>query len=364
MRWAALILGVLPLVLVAGCTPSVRDGSAPVTRAGKGAGPSCAQIAPEVRAFTEAMEAASVDAKTRVKTYPGLLAFLVAVDDAASDLDGDLARVSGSGDVATRVKTARSALQRAVELVRSERAGVERHVHDVAPLAKETQQAWGALRAACDRRGSVDCNGVRPVVARYDAAETKAEHEKAVAELVALKLSPATGRLRDRAVVASRNIQSALKGHADEAALLPRKLVGMQKDLGDAMTGLGAVCRAEPLAADLVVAQKPDPRKLTVLVHMKPPVEIEKAMLALAKDADDPEERSFYEGRAEGAFGSGFFLVRKDGGVFVVTNRHVVELGERAELALADGTSLGGGRSSTPTPRTTSRSCGRPRSRR
>lgn len=337
MRWAALILGLLPLV---GCTQSVRIAASPKTS--KGAGPSCAQIAPELRAFTESMEAASVDAKTRVKTYPGLLAFLVAVDDAASDLDGDLAKVSIGGAVATRVTTARGALQRAMELVRSERGAVEKHVHDVAPLAKETQQAWSALRAACDRRGLVDCTGIRPVVARYDAAETKADHEKAVAELIALKLSPATGRLRDRAVLASRNIQSALKGHADEAALLPRKLVGMQKDLGDAMGGLGAVCKAEPLA-DLVAASKPDPRKLTVLVHMKPPVEIEKAMLALAKDADDPEERSFYEGRAEGAFGSGFFLVRKDGGVFIATNRHVVELGDRAELALADGTALGGG---------------------
>jgi serine protease Do len=95
----------------------------------------------------------------------------------------------------------------------------------------------------------------------------------------------------------------------------------------------------------LITAAHPDPRKLTVLVHVKPPAGVEKQLLGLAASASDPDEKEFYKARAEGAFGSGFFLVRKgEKGateVLVVTNRHVVELGDKAALELADGTSLG-----------------------
>ena len=332
MRWAALLLGLLPL----GCTQTVHTAAAP-----RPVLASCAVVGTEVRTFTEVMESASIEAKTRVKTYAGLLAYLVSLDDAASTLDRDLTKVTANGELGKKLGAAHGALERSVALARAERALVEKHVHDVAPLAKETQQAWGALRAACERRGPADCNGIRSIVARYDAAETKADHEKAVAELGGLKLSPGTGRLRDRAGVASQKIQVAMKGHAEEAASLPKKLVAIQKDLADAMGGLTTTCRTDPSASDLVVTTKPDPRRLTVLVHMKPPAELVTAMLGLAKEATDPEERSFYEARAEGAFGSGFFLVKRDGGTWVVTNRHVVELGDRAELSLADGTSLG-----------------------
>jgi serine protease Do len=126
---------------------------------------------------------------------------------------------------------------------------------------------------------------------------------------------------------------------------MPQRWSVIQKELAVAMDGLIEGCKGEgPARAELVAAARPDPRKLTVLVHVKPPSGVEKSLLSLARSSHDEDEKAFYEARAEGAFGSGFFLVRKTqkgSEVLVVTNRHVVELGDRAALELADGTSLG-----------------------
>ena len=63
--------------------------------------------------------------------------------------------------------------------------------------------------------------------------------------------------------------------------------------------------------ASLVAAEHPDPRRLTVLVHAKPPAAVERVLLALAARSTDKEERAFYRARAEGAYGSGFVLMRR-----------------------------------------------------
>jgi serine protease Do len=73
---------------------------------------------------------------------------------------------------------------------------------------------------------------------------------------------------------------------------------------------------------------------------------VEETFVDLALHTQDEDEKAFYEARAKGAFGSGFVVVRgardrRGNEVLIVTNRHVVDLGDRAALELADGSQLG-----------------------
>lgn len=344
MRAERLLLGLGFAVL--GCGAGRAAPATPVART-----TTCATVTADLASFGESLETSSIDAKTRVVTYAGLLELLLSFEGAASDLDarlGTLRSSNGDATLETRLKSARGALDKSTQFARSERETVEKHAHEIAPLAKETQHAWGALRSACEgRRGPPDCVAVRDVLARFDAAETSEEHERAVAALVALKLpSSALAKSRARAVTASRAVQTAIKSHT-ETSTMPKRWTSIQKELSSAMDALVDACKGEtPPRAPLALAStsRPDPRKLTVLVHVKPPAAVERSLLALAQATRDEDERAFYQARAEGAFGSGFFLVPKtDKGsdVLIVTNRHVVELGDRAALELADGTSLG-----------------------
>ncbi|MBX3261592.1 MAG: trypsin-like peptidase domain-containing protein [Labilithrix sp.] len=320
--------------------PSAR-GAAPRAAA-------CAEVTAHLVTFGEALETVSADAKTRGVSYAGRLELLLSFESAAVQLDGELGAVRPSGEVEAPIRTAHSALVKSAEFARAERDALEKHAKELSPLAKETQQAWTSLRAACEaKRAPADCARVRDVVGQFDAADTPADHARAVAALAALKVSSASlARARDRAVAASKAVEEASKARTDETAAMPAAWASVQKDLTGAMDGLVQACKGEaPSSAELVAAERPDPRKLTVLVHVRPPAGVERALLSLAAASTDADEREFYKARAEGAFGSGFFLVRRtdEGGteVLVVTNRHVIELGDRADLELADGTSLG-----------------------
>ena len=293
---------------------------------------------------------ASADAKVRVSSYAGVLELLLSFEAASTELDGALGRITDK-DLEGGLKKTRASLARSIKFAQSSRGAMEQHAKEIAPLAKETQQAWSALRNACDGKGKApDCNGVREALAKFDGAESSDGHERAVAALAAVKVTtPAILKARDRATNASRAVQTAIKARSETTTEMPKKWMEVQKDLSASVDTLMESCHADgrSLASSqrLITAQHADPRKLTVLVHVKPPAGVERQLLGLAAASKDQDEKAFYKARAEGAFGSGFFLVRKgdkgDPEVFVVTNRHVVELGDRAALELADGTPLG-----------------------
>jgi serine protease Do len=335
-------------LLAAGCLALGCHGPASKPPAPSGPKATCASVNLHLTSFGEVLEATSANAKSRVGTYAGLLELLLSFEGAVVGLDGELGALQGAnGQLETKVKAGRASLERAAEFAKNEREAVEKHARGLAPLAKEAQQAWAQLRATCEgKKGPGDCGGVRDALAKFDAAETTEQHDRAVTELANVKVStPPVVKARDRAIAASRGVQTAIRGRADLAAPLPKRWGAVQKDLAGSMNGLLEVCKdGAPPASELVAADHPDPRKLTVLVHMKPPAGVERSLLNLAQSSTDEDEKAFYQARAQGAFGSGFFLVRrteKGNEVLIVTNRHVVELGDRAALELADGTSLG-----------------------
>lgn len=330
------------LLTVAGCNSTARP-NAP----SGGPATTCATIAADITGFGEVLETASANAKARSTTYAGRLELLLSFEEAATELEAELGAITSS-DRAVSAKAAdtRASLARSAAFARKERDSIEKHTRELAPLAREAVQSWAALRALCERRGPADCAVLREALAKFDAAESSEAHERALAELATVKLTTASlVKARDRAVKAGKNLKASSRAHADASADLPRRWGAIQSDLSTAIEALGAACKGEePAGAPLVASEHPDPRKLTVLVHVKPPPAVEKSLLGLAKAASDADERALYEARAQGAFGSGFFLVRRTPAgseTLVVTNRHVVELGDRAALELADGTPLG-----------------------
>lgn len=342
----AMMLAIAAATASSGCGHAATTKSAAVPR---GTASICERVGVQVLRFGEAIEDAGAATKGRLASYAGLLELLVSFERASTDLQTELAAVrAADDDLGTALREAVGSLGRAREFARTEREAVERHAREVAPLARETQEAWALLRAACDgKKSPADCAAVRDLVARYDAAETSAEHVKVIDDLAAVRASPAIARPRDRAVSASRTVQGAIAARTQAAASMPKKWAAVQKDVSGAMEGLANRCRGTTVdvSSRFVAESRPDPRRLTVLVKVRPPTKVEQTFTELASATDDEDERAFYEARAKGAFGSGFLVVRSgpDGGreVLVVTNRHVVDLGERAALELADGSNLG-----------------------
>ncbi|HEU4539259.1 MAG TPA: serine protease, partial [Polyangiaceae bacterium] len=107
-----------------------------------------------------------------------------------------------------------------------------------------------------------------------------------------------------------------------------------------------AACSARPseprAPADggWVSPAKVDTRELTVLIKVEPPAKLRALFETMAQRAGDDAVASFFLGHSAGSYGSGFIVARRASPrpmVFVVTNRHVVDLAERVTIVLESG---------------------------
>jgi serine protease Do len=81
-------------------------------------------------------------------------------------------------------------------------------------------------------------------------------------------------------------------------------------------------------------------RELTVLVKVEPPAKLRGLFEAMAERAGDEAVSGFFRNHASGSYGSGFLVARRASPrplVFVVTNRHVVDLAGRVSIVLESG---------------------------
>lgn len=343
---AAASAAALALVLSTGC-----GGAGPKAAASPGAAPAtCAALGVHVTRFTEALGDAGESTKSRRSSYAGLLEMLLTFERASGDLEAQLATLR-SDDPAMRdvLKRAGTALVQANDFAKTQRESIEQHAVSMAPLAKEADAAYPELRAACEaKKPPRECAAITEVVRRVEAGPFAAQLAGAE-ELSAMRVtSTNVARARDRAVASTRALARSVEQQTTEMAALAKKWADIEKAVGAAFESFGAQCKdaPAPLAGARFLAEaRPDPRKLTLLVRVKPPAGIDDTFEELADQAKDDETRAFYHARARGAFGSGFVVVRAtaSGGseALVITNRHVVELADRASLELADGTSLG-----------------------
>jgi serine protease Do len=102
---------------------------------------------------------------------------------------------------------------------------------------------------------------------------------------------------------------------------------------------------AELASHDGFVTGPTDLRKMTALVRATPPARLVRIFETVAAqvDNDDPDFAAFLRAQASGGFGSGFIVTRRRHGrvtSYVVTNRHVIEESQEAEVSFSDGTTF------------------------
>ncbi|MBS2016122.1 MAG: trypsin-like peptidase domain-containing protein [Deltaproteobacteria bacterium] len=308
----------------------------------------CAAIGPSVLRFGETLEDVSEGGKARRGSYAGVLEMLLTFERASSDLEAQLAATKA--DDAAMQKTLEkgvAALAQATEFAKGEQARIEKASQQLGPAVKEADGAMADLVAACGaKRPPRECTVVTAQVAKAEGSFR--ERLEAIEELAGTKMTnPAVARARDRVVTSTRALAKSIEVQASEMKGLAQRWSTVEKSVTAAFDDVGTRCKDVPvdMAGRIVADAKPDPRKLTVLVRVKPPAGIDDTFEELAMKSSDPDEKAFYEARAKGAFGSGFVVVRTmpNGSTetLVITNRHVVELADRAALELADGTALG-----------------------
>ena len=352
----ATLLAVLTAALSTGCKGAVEK---PVA-APAAAGATCIALSGHVTRFVEVLDDAAAAGKGRRVSYAGVLEMLLTFERASGDLEAQIATMRGD-DPAMRdvLKRAGTGLEQANEFARTERERIDQHAVAMGPLAKEADLAYPELKASCEGKPGArrekaprECAAVLEALRKIDAGAFAAQIA-AADELAGMRIgAPAVARARDRSVASTRALAKAVEAQAADMAELGKRWAVIEKSLSGAFEAFGAQCSVKNtpqahVAADtrFLSEAKPDLRKLTLLVRVKPPAGIDDAFQELALQAKDDETRAFYQARARGAFGSGFVVVRAAAGggseVLVITNRHVVELADRAALELADGTSLG-----------------------
>ena len=87
---------------------------------------------------------------------------------------------------------------------------------------------------------------------------------------------------------------------------------------------------------------KPDLRRMTTLIKVSPPPAMKELFEAMADHTQSEGMAEFFRGHAAGGHGTGFIVVRENkptNELMVVTNRHVVQFAQSAEIVLSDGKS-------------------------
>lgn len=136
------------------------------------------------------------------------------------------------------------------------------------------------------------------------------------------------GRLQWASALGLAALLSACAGASSSGAV--PKVPAAQNALAGVGVGAGD---------EWITSGKPDLRKLTVVVEVRPPRELVAQYEALA--ARYPKFESFFLAAAEGGFGSGFVVVHRTPSgprPFIVTNQHVVDLSDEAIITV-DGAS-------------------------
>jgi serine protease Do len=149
------------------------------------------------------------------------------------------------------------------------------------------------------------------------------------------------------AALAARGARDALVARGARGAFVPCGARGALVAL--AVAGLGACSAGSSgprTAADggWVSPPRVDTRELTVLIKVEPPAKLRELFEAMAERAGDDSVASFFLGHSAGSYGSGFIVARQASPrpmVFVVTNRHVVDLAERVSIVLESGATYG-----------------------
>ena len=343
----ALVIGA---VGCAGAAPSAHapSSSSPATQA-KG----CEAVRESFVAFEEGIPstketAANKDAPaevaTALTTTSAAMRKLRIVDRKLADLRAGLRAAASDGSLRSAVASAENALAALSETTRAESKALESDAQVMGAALAEIEGAQTALDALCKKPKDADCGAVETAQEAYVTMSwgdpgSMVRTAKAIGALSFR--SPAGAPARDRIAtnllsIAKQTEDIEKRGEAIRAKLDTNALVA-------ALAPLAKACRLDEQAPQKlatpgwVTASSPDLRKLVVVVHVKADGRLASRFRDWASQSAGIR-RAAFEGASLGAFGSGFFVVPKNGDVLVITNRHVVELGNEAEIEMGDGT--------------------------
>jgi S1-C subfamily serine protease len=344
-RWFALgALGVTSLAAGCGAKPAI----APEHTAGTAE--ECAAVMEQVGRFEETIQLSAAEEKQRA-SLASALRLMRRFDRGATDLSAGLdALPVHDRTLHARVEAYGAAARELGEGAEAGAAMVEALANKVTvPLAAATTAAL-ELDKAC-ASSNPDCASLLAVLKKSSVGTNALDSTPAdlVKEVAAIReVHPKRAKI----ALAQEHLLEAMGGLAQTLGELERDGEGPRKVLdaaGDrakkAGEGLRELCGKAPASqatGEWISGSKQDVRDLTVIVSFQPPGGL-KGTFERAAESAPAGEGGFYRAAAAGGFGSGFVLVRRtEAGkaVFIVTNRHVVELADHAVVTRTDGKSF------------------------
>jgi S1-C subfamily serine protease len=340
-------LASLGAVLTAGC--GAKPATAPEHQSAVAG--ECALVMDQVGRFEETLQISVQEEKDR-GSLASALRMMRRFDRGAADLNVGLEALAvHDRNLRGKVEAYRAAARELGEGAEAGAAVAESVALKMTePLAAATS-ASQELDQACTSNDA-DCKALQAVFSK--AGSSSASLDTGKTELI--KAGQAIRELhprRAKVALAQTHILGALDGlvrtygEVEHATDGPRHVLEVGGEATHkAAASLRELCGKSPaqhVADEWVTGSKPDLRELTVIVTFKPPGNLTGTFERAAQDATADAEGGFYRAAAAGGFGSGFVVVRrteKGKGVFVVTNRHVVELADHVGVTRSDGTTF------------------------
>jgi S1-C subfamily serine protease len=328
--------------LMAGC--SAKPASAPEHT--QGAAEECPLVMEKVGRFEETVQLSAQEEKQR-GSLASALRLMRRFDRGVNELNAALdAAPIHDRALRAHVDAYRAATRELGEGAESGAALVEGVASKMSePLAAATNASVELDRACAST--NPDCASLLAVLKKTNGSSaldsTPADLVKAVAAIREVHPRRAKVALAQEHLAVAMDGLAETLGQLEQTGEEPRKVLDAAGDrtkkAGDELRTLCGKATAHHGTAEWVIGTKQDVRDLTVIVSFQPPGGLRSSFERAAESAPEGEG-GFYKGAAAGGFGSGFVLVRRTEqgkAVFVITNRHVVELADHAVVTRTDG---------------------------
>jgi S1-C subfamily serine protease len=337
-------------------------GAAALTTAGCGAKPAstpehapavaseCSRVLEQVGRFEETLQLAVQEEKDR-ESLASALRMMRRFDRGSADLNAGLDAIAASDRALRgRIDAYRAATRELGEGAEAGAAVAESVALKMTePLALANTASVELDHVCAPTSTDADCKTLQAVFKKAGSASASLDGGK----IELIKASEAIRELhprRAKVAAAQTHVLGALDGlvrtygELEHATDGPRHVleVGGERTK-KAGASLRELCGKAPTGRggeEFVTESKPDLRALTVVVSFKPPGNLAGTFERAATNATEEDEGGFYRAAAAGGFGSGFVVVRRTEqgkAVFIVTNRHVVELADHVVVTRNDG---------------------------
>jgi serine protease Do len=336
------------LGLVASCAlvPAAGCGGKPAAAPVASAPNDCAELVSRMDQYGDALVLASQEESQR-QSLASALRMVRVVKRWVGELDTTVAPMTfHDAALRTRVEAYHASAGDLAKGADELTTAIEATATALAPRVTESLGASKALDEACGAKGA-DCAAMKDALGGTTGVTVSWDDPASVAKVRStLNANPPKGTAARRAQARLLDALDALLAtanqvqHSGDAPLKHFQHAGAQtKHAVEDLRQYCAKTTAPAGSREWVTGPKEDQRALTVVVRFKPPGSLASDFEAAAQTATQ-EYGALYRAAAAGGFGSGFVVVRSEGKrVFIVTNRHVVDVADHVTVMRADGSS-------------------------